>query len=81
MEPPPWWDGGVDPPVPSVMPSPSHGTYTPGVLRLYDAWVLTLSNRWVWRCPSDPTPYQTIAMPSMDSENVTKTLMLYMTTM
>ena len=53
MEPPPWWDGGVDPPVPSVMPSPSHGTYTPGVLRLYDAWVLTLSNRWEWRCPSD----------------------------
>lgn len=26
--------------------------YTPAVLRLYDAWVLGISNRWIWKCPT-----------------------------
>ncbi|HJZ87341.1 MAG TPA: class I SAM-dependent methyltransferase [Polyangia bacterium] len=27
--------------------------YTPGVLALYDFFVLGVSNRWVWRCPTE----------------------------
>lgn len=26
--------------------------YTPLTLKLYDAWVLGVSNRWLWRCPT-----------------------------
>ena len=26
--------------------------YTPGMLRMYDWWVLGISNRLIWRCPS-----------------------------
>jgi methylase of polypeptide subunit release factors len=26
--------------------------YTPRVLKLYDLWVLGVSNRWLWRCPT-----------------------------
>jgi ubiquinone/menaquinone biosynthesis C-methylase UbiE len=26
--------------------------YTPAVLALYDAWVLGVSNRWIWKCPT-----------------------------
>ncbi len=26
--------------------------YSPAVLRLYDLWVLGISNRWIWRCPT-----------------------------
>jgi SAM-dependent methyltransferase len=27
--------------------------YSPWVLRLYDGWVLGVSNRWAWRCPTE----------------------------
>ncbi len=27
--------------------------YSPWVLKLYDGWVLGLSNRWAWRCPTE----------------------------
>ena len=30
----------------------SHGVYTPFLLRVYDVWVLGVSNRLAWRCPS-----------------------------
>lgn len=30
----------------------SHTIYTPGVLAIYDAWVLSFSNRWLWKCPT-----------------------------
>lgn len=26
--------------------------YSPAVLAIYDAWVLGVSNRWLWRCPT-----------------------------
>ena len=26
--------------------------YTPGMLRVYDLWVLGVSNRFIWRCPT-----------------------------
>ena len=26
--------------------------YTPAVLAVYDLWVLGLSNRWIWKCPT-----------------------------
>lgn len=26
--------------------------YTPGMLRMYDWWVLGISNRFIWRCPT-----------------------------
>ena len=32
---------------------PSHSTYSPWVLRAYDAWVHGVSNRCFWRCSTD----------------------------
>ena len=29
-----------------------HAVYTPAVLAVYDLWVLGLSNRWIWKCPT-----------------------------
>ena len=29
-----------------------HAVYTPRVLAIYDAWVLGISNRWIWKCPT-----------------------------
>lgn len=28
-----------------------HAVYTPMMLRLYNLWVLDISNAWIWRCP------------------------------
>src|SRR5687768_1328174 len=33
-------------------PVSGSSVYTPAVLRCYDAWVLGVSNRWIWRCPT-----------------------------
>ena len=44
----------------SSNPSPgeaSHAIYKESTLAIYDTWVLTLSNRWIWRCPT-PTILQ-----------------------
>jgi len=30
----------------------SHAIYKEGTLAIYDTWVLTLSNRWIWKCPT-----------------------------
>lgn len=34
---------------------PGAAIYNAFVLRVYDAWVLGFSNRWVWRCPTRAT--------------------------
>lgn len=31
---------------------PSQAVYSPFVLRIYDWWVLSVSNRWIWKCPT-----------------------------
>lgn len=33
-------------------PAAGQAVYTPLVLALYDAWVLGISNRWIWKCPT-----------------------------
>jgi hypothetical protein len=40
--------------MPSVPPTiaTGHAVYTPLVLALYDAWVLGISNSWIWKCPT-----------------------------
>lgn len=37
---------------PSVDTHAGQAAYSPWVLRVYDAYVLGLSNRWIWRCPT-----------------------------
>lgn len=29
-----------------------HAVYSPASLRMYDLWVMGLSNHWIWRCPT-----------------------------
>jgi SAM-dependent methyltransferase len=36
----------------SLDTSAGAAVYSPFVLKLYDAWVLGISNRWAWRCPT-----------------------------
>ncbi|MDG2013325.1 MAG: class I SAM-dependent methyltransferase [Pirellulaceae bacterium] len=33
-------------------PDAGYSIYTPRNLALYDAWVLSFSNRWAWQCPT-----------------------------
>lgn len=35
-----------------MKPHSSHSVYTPAVLRWYDVWVLGISNRFIWKCPT-----------------------------
>jgi SAM-dependent methyltransferase len=39
-------------PQPQPHSSAGHTVYTPAVLAVYDAWVLGVSNRWLWKCPT-----------------------------
>jgi trans-aconitate methyltransferase len=39
-------------PQPQPHSSAGHAVYTPAVLAVYDAWVLGVSNRWLWKCPT-----------------------------
>ena len=41
-----------------------YSVYTPNSLKLYDLLVHGISNRWLWRCPTD-------ALVALHSENVT----------
>jgi ubiquinone/menaquinone biosynthesis C-methylase UbiE len=38
---------------PEVDINKGHAIYTPMILRIYDLWVLDISNTWIWRCPKN----------------------------